>query len=223
MSIAVLVPVLNRPARVAPLVASLEAVSRVIPCAPYFLVTPGDSVQLKAVKASGANFAVMPFKQAPGDYARKMNYGFAMTEEPFVFLGADDLYFHPGWAERAVACWYETGACVVGTNDLGNMRTIEGRHSTHTLVCREYGECGTVDGVELMHEGYWHNYVDDEFVQTAVSRQTYAHATDSWVEHIHPDWGKGAMDSTYTLGKLHFNDDREHFRQRTPLWQRTRR
>lgn len=217
--IAVLIPVLNRPHRVKPLVESLAACSEVIRCRPVFLLSPGDDKELAAVDRAGADKIVMPYAHTSGDYARKINTGVAATDEPFVFLGGDDLWFQPGWAERAIAAWYETGCCVVGTNDLGNTRVVEGRHSTHSLVHRDYLECGTADepGV-LLHEGYWHNYVDDEFVQTAMWRDTFVHANDSIVEHLHPNFGKARHDDTYRLGGEHFRDDELYHRQRRHLW-----
>lgn len=217
--IAVLIPVLNRPTRVAPLVASLEAASRVIRCTPYFLVSPNDRDELAAIKASRAKAFKVEWPAGQGDYARKMNHGFHQTDEPFVFLGADDLLFHPGWAERAVARWYETNCCVIGTNDMGNSRVTQGRHSTHSLVDRDYLECGTIDEQgKVLHEGYQHNFVDDEFVHTAIWRSTYAQALDSMVEHLHPNWGKGAQDATYRKGMEHFNIDRRYYVNRQHLW-----
>ena len=210
---------LGRPGRVVPLVESLAACSRIVTCTPYFLISPNDKDERAAVKASGAQGIVMPFDPDRGDYAHKMNTGVEQTDEPFIFLAADDLRFQPGWAERALAKWYETDCCVIGTNDLGNSRVTSGRHSTHTLVDRDYLECGTIDEQgKLLHEGYHHNFVDDEFVQTAIWRQTYASALDSIVEHLHPDWGKGAPDATYRKGKEHFNDDRNYFKGRQHLW-----
>lgn len=218
--IAILIPVLDRPARVRPLVASLEASGQAIDLNPVFLLTPGDRDERRAVKGSGARGEVMEFGAGQGDYARKMNWGIRNTDDPFIFLAADDLIFHPGWAERAIACWYETHACVVGTNDLGNDRVVSGQHSTHTLVHRDYLECGGADSPELLHEGYWHNFVDDEFVQLAQARGTYAHAGDSRVEHLHPNWGKAGPDATYSKGMLHFNEDRNLFQRRRRIWSR---
>jgi glycosyltransferase involved in cell wall biosynthesis len=217
--IVILIPVLDRPKRVAPLIASVEAASRVIKQVPLFLVSPGDEAELLAVKAADAEFRVMPFERGPGDYARKMNYGIVQSSAEFIFLGADDLFFVPGWAERALACWAETHACVVGTNDLGSMRVQRGQHSTHSLFHRDYCECGSIDDKKrLLHEGYFHNFVDDEFVQTAIFRETYYQALDSHVEHLHPDWGKARADKTYIIGKEHFNDDRAHYNERRGLW-----
>lgn len=221
--IAVLIPVLGRPQRVEPLVASLKACSLVIQCRPYFLCSPGDDAQIEAVRASQSLLSIMEWPAGQGDYARKMNWGVEVSDEPFMLFGADDVHFHPGWAERAVAAWYETGACVIGTNDLGNARVQRGQHSTHPLVHRDYLDCGTADEEGLLlHEGYVHQYVDDEFVQTAQVRRTFAFARDAHVEHLHPDWGKGEWDGTYQRGKDGFEHDRVLYNQRKNLWLRGR-
>lgn len=221
MSVAVLIPVLGRPARVRPIVESLAACSRAIECRPVFIVSPGDEPELRAINRVRADHVLASWPPSRGDYARKINLGFRQTDDPFVFLAGDDLSFQPGWVELAVAAHYETGACVIGTNDLGNRRVTTGRHSTHTLVCREYGECGTIDDPSLLvHEGYWHNFVDDEFVQTAIQRETFHAATDAVVEHLHPSWGKGHEDATYRLGQQHFNEDRTLYNRRKGLWRK---
>ena len=46
---------------------------------------------------------------------------------------------------------------MVGTNDLTNKRTIRGRHSTHSLVTRDYADLGTIDGQPgPLFQGYHH-------------------------------------------------------------------
>ncbi|MBK6887023.1 MAG: hypothetical protein IPH03_11765 [Tetrasphaera sp.] len=91
----------------------------------------------------------------------------------------------------------KAGYKVVGTNDLGNRSTATGRLSTHTLVERTYVDRhGTIDepGV-LCHEGYWHEYVDNELIGTAKHRGVYGHARQAHVEHLHWLWGKRDRDA----------------------------
>jgi hypothetical protein len=81
-----------------------------------------------------------------------------------------------------------------------------GRHATHSLVHADYRECGTLDEPwKLLHEGYWHNFVDDELVGTAMLRGTFAMAGDAHVEHLHPNWRKAADDETYRRGMASFH------------------
>ncbi|MFL5309500.1 MAG: hypothetical protein ACJ79H_03495 [Myxococcales bacterium] len=224
MKVAVLVPVLGRPQKAQPLVDSLAASVQAHELVPIFLCSPGDDEEIRAVVDTGADLIVMPFENGKGDYARKLNLGFRRAGElgmEWSFLAADDLRFRAGWFEAGLRTHERSGACVVGTNDLGNPRVKAGRHSTHTLVHADYSECGTVDEDDrILHEGYHHNYVDEEFIQTAMWRSTFSFARDSYVEHLHPDWRKGVMDDTYRLGKSTFEDDRRYYESRKRLWGR---
>lgn len=221
-SVAVLIPVLDRPQRVGPLVSALEDSARFVELTPVFLCSPDDADEHEAIVEAGCEPVIVPWDPGQGDYAMKMNYGWQITKDEFVFLAADDLVFRPGWIERALACHMETRACVVGTNDLGNSTVVRGDHSTHTLVHRDYGECGVIDDpARVLHEGYWHNWVDNEFVETAIARETFASALDCIVEHLHPIWKRPnslAVDATYEKGQEHFQVDHELFRQRRALW-----
>jgi hypothetical protein len=168
----------------------------------------------EAVIAAGAELMVHS-----GRYSEKINLAAALTPStPYLFLGADDLRFHAGWFEAARSKM--TGDVqVVGTNDLGNPRVTAGQHATHFLVKREYVAQGTIDGKPgLLHEGYVHNFVDDEFLGTARWRGAYAMALDSHVEHLHPDWGKAATDEVYAIGQLTFDRDRVLCQSRRSLW-----
>jgi hypothetical protein len=182
-----------------------------------FLVSKGDKAELKAVKDSDSDYCLMPEKAGPGDYARKMNSGIEHSDEDWIFLGADDLCFCLGWLDRAVACAEVSGKRVIGTNDLGNSAVLHGRHSTHTLVARSYTNLGSLDGPKLLHEGYDHNYVDVEFIETAKARGEFHPCRQSHVEHLHPFWHKGQDDSTYARGRSGYARDGELWRQRSKL------
>ncbi len=155
-----------------------------------------------------------------GDYARKINRGFQSVESEWYFLGADDLKFHPGWFEAAMETYKNTGACVLGTNDMGSPVVTSGEHSTHSLVLRDYIlECGTVDEPgKVLHEGYHHNFVDSELVETAKWRDAWAFSRYSNVEHLHPDWGKTQRDAIYDIGKSDWAIDVQYFDSRKRLW-----
>lgn len=222
--VVVFIPVLNRPQRVKPLIESLEAsLSSKVTARPVFICSPDDDAEIAAVRAIDLEPLIVEWQPGRGDYAKKMNHAWRHTDEEFVFLGADDLVFHPDWFDAALRVHRDLHPCVIGTNDMGNARVMAGRHSTHTLVHRAYGECGTVDDpTVLLHEGYDHNFVDDEFIQTAMWRETYAFAVDARIEHFHPDWGKGTVDETYEKGKRHFGMDSELFHLRVRLWSNQR-
>jgi hypothetical protein len=212
----ILVPLLGRADRFGAMAASAAATmptARVLYC-----VTPGDTPVLDALNAVGAQRILVPW-QPVGDYARKINTGYACSSEALLFLGADDIVFHPGWFEAATA-QLTAGVGVVGTNDLGSPRVMAGLHSTHSLVTRSYVDTyGTIDEPgKVLHEGYLHEYVDDEFVETARRRGAYAHAADSWVEHYHANWGKATVDSLYQAQRMRMRAGRPIYQARRALW-----
>lgn len=213
MDLAIIVPMLRRAHRVRPLLDSIRATctARVL-----FCVTPED---LEVIDALGDEERVEVPWLPSGDFARKFNTGVAVTSEPLVFMGADDLLFHPGWLEAAVAHLGD-GVGVVGTNDLGNPRVIRGQHATHCLITRDYiDQHGTIDEPgKALHEGYVHEYVDDELVGTAKRRGAWAFAGDSHVEHLHPHWGKCDTDELYDAQAERLAASRKLFRRRERLW-----
>jgi hypothetical protein len=226
-AVAVLLPVLGRPHRVEPLLRSLTASQGVARLSPVFLVSRGDDAtyrEVARVEALGLAAAawLTDWPAGPGDYARKINLGLAITNQPWVFCGADDLAFHPGWADEALAVAARASALVVGTNDLSSPRVTQGHHSTHSLVARSYAldrGC-TADespGV-VLHEGYDHQFCDDELIGVARYRGVFAFASRSRVEHLHPHWRKGEMDATYRKGQRAFDADRRLSRARSRAW-----
>ena len=224
--IAVLVPVLDRPQRAAPLVESLWRSSSLVDEV-VFLVTPGDIDEQRAAARTHARVEVVPFDLAGGDYARKINYGVTITKSPWIFQAGDDIVFHPRWDEIAMERAEATpSAAVIGTNDLGNPLVRRGMHSTHSLIRRAYiEERGTIDEPgKALHEGYWHCWVDNELIETAKHRRAYFPARRSIVEHMHWIWGdgeggrKGRDDATYRRGQRHYNEDHALFRKRRVLW-----
>lgn len=208
---------LGRPHRVEALLESLAAVTenyRVL-----FLLTPGDTDVIGAVENAGGDWVGVEHRPR-GDYARKINAGYRATTEPLLFLAADDLRFHPFWLERASSLLADPRVGVVGTNDLGNRRVMRGDHATHALVRRSYVDVhGTIDEPgKILHEGYAHEYVDDELVGTAKHRGAWAFAPDSVVEHLHPQWGKAPNDPMYDAQTERMRVSRHLFIRRRRLW-----
>jgi hypothetical protein len=215
VDLVVIVPMLGRAHRVAPLLASIHTTckARVL-----FAVTPGDVEVIDAIDAAGEERITVQ-REPRGDYQRKINQGITITSEPYIFTGADDLLFHPGWYDAAAAR-ITSRIGVVGTNDLCNPRVMRGDHATHMLVSRDYVErYGTIDEPgKFFHEGYPHEMCDDEAVHTAKRRRAWAFAADSYVEHLHPMAGKTPMDSLYAGQKRRMEDGRLLYRRRSQLW-----
>jgi len=214
-SVAILIPVLGRPHRIVPTMESVAA-STPAPHRLLFVVSDDDQAELAALDQVDADYLVVP--AARGSWACKINDGYRATVEPWIFTGADDLAFHLGWFDRALA-WAAETTGVIGTNDIANPRVMQGQHSTHSLFRRAYvDEQGTIDGPGVMHEGYAHQFTDDEAVQTAMARGVYVHAFDSIVEHLHPMVGKAPDDATYQLGREGTRDGKRMFLHRKRLW-----
>jgi hypothetical protein len=222
----IIIPMLGRPHLVAPLVANIAAATpedhRIL-----FVASPRDRVVQDAVRETDADLLVMGRSPTEGDYARKINLGYAKSKEPFMFLGAIDLNFHPGWLTAARGCITEANCVhVVGTQDLGNPRVIKGQHATHSLVSREYVDsCGTIDdNWKVLHEEYPHEFVDDEFVATAKRRGVWKFCRESVVEHMHPHWRgadgapKAETDVLYEAMPRRLQIGRRIFKRRSPLW-----
>jgi glycosyltransferase involved in cell wall biosynthesis len=221
-AVAVIVPVLNRPQNVAPLVESWRAAKNEADTFLLFVVSDRDDAELQAIYAAGMASVEVPWPIGTrGDYARKINYGLWSTSSEFVLCAADDLRFHDGWADAAVAVLEETGTGFCGTNDQANPMVKAGRHATHPVVRRVYAaECGTIDTPGLIyHEGYWHQFVDNEATGTAMFRDCFSFAHDSIVAHRHPIFDRTiARDETYELGDRHRLEDRDLMLARRHLW-----
>jgi hypothetical protein len=219
--IAILVPVLGRPQAIRPLVESIMVTKEKHEV--VFLTTPADVDAHFVCKGTMWRTVVVEWNAGNGDWAKKINYGLTLVEADFYLLGASDLRFHPGWDEQALSTHERTGAGVIGTNDLGNATVMRGEHSTHPLIAHEYIEQGTIDdSSKLLHEGYAHQWVDTELVETAKARGAWAFASRSYVEHLHPFWHKSKMDATYEKALSTSYPDHQLFLRRRRLWTPTR-
>jgi hypothetical protein len=224
--LSILIPVLRRPANVEAVLASIIASGIGVDYRVVFISTTNDRDEHRAidVQRGRGDVEVRHLTMAPtkvGDYAKKINFAVASYDSTWYFLGADDLRFHPGWFSSAMFAHTQTGCLVVGTNDLGNSRVQVGDHSTHTLVHRDYVARGSIDdATKVLHEGYVHCYVDDEFIQTAIHRGEFVSATSSAVEHLHPDWDKTDRrnDVAYQISRRSMTTGYRLFRRRRPLW-----
>lgn len=205
----VLVPVLRRPHRVRPL---LESARGTTPEARVcFIPDPDDAEEKVAIEEHGGEILL----EMNGGWAAKLNRGIQATDEPLIFLGADDLDFRPGWYEAASRLITDKVG-LVGVNDLIRRRR---EHTTHFLMARWYAQLPTMDGRPgPLTEAYHHSFTDDELIGTAKKRGAYAYAEDALVEHLHPFGGTGVDDEIYRLGRQQFRQDRALFHRRQHLW-----
>lgn len=232
-----MIPVLDRPHRITPLVRSIIHTTDPEHTVTEFVRSPGYPAEAAAVTegiltlvAHGhhGRSTVLPEDERHGDYARKVNVAVAPASAEWYFLGADDIEFQPGWWKAAMAVATPT-TDVIGVCDCGDF--VEGSvsrrqvrdqlHAVHCLVSRRYLERGTIDDpTKLLHEGYPHEIVDMEFTATARHRGVWAYAEDSHVEHVHHRFGK-APRSEYSNSRVahdRLRQGRHLYRQRCHLW-----
>jgi glycosyltransferase involved in cell wall biosynthesis len=216
-AVAVIVPVLDRPQNVAPLVDSFNAASGRGVAKLYFVCDEDDAEQVAAVKESGAQLL---FSTRGSTFAQKVNSGFEQTTEPWIFVCGDDVKFHRGWidAARQLSDKFD----VIGTNDspegTGNPRVASGGHSDHFFVRRAYADTYEASlGAPVCHEGYEHFYSDVEVIELAKARRVFSPCLASMVEHMHPDLKKAEVDDTYRKGWSARERDEREWRKRAPL------
>lgn len=220
----ILCPVLGRLERTEPFAQSLSENTtngyRLL-----FICSPEDKKKIKTCKEHG-EVLVVPWRSGGGDYAKKINHGFSLSENEWVLCGADDLRFYPEWDTRALVCG-SAGNLVVGTNDLHNPAVLKGRHSTHPLFHRSYIEeygSGTKDRTgSVLCELYDHQFVDTEFCETSMERGEWVFCKESIVEHLHPYWGLAPYDKTYTKALRRSAQDQKLYFRRNPRPHRSKR
>jgi hypothetical protein len=214
----ILIPVLRRPENAQKVVDSIRA-STMSEYRILFICSPRDIPQINACSQTGAQVLLTDWNPGSGDYARKINLGFAHGDSEWVFQGADDVIFHPNWDVAAI--WASrNGKRVIGTNDLHNPSVRKGTHSTHSLIMRSYVEerPATVDESDpVLFEGYDHQYVDLELVTVAKWRKEFQMAKNAIVEHFHPHWGNAVSDPTYRKAMRRSVADRNLYRERMGL------
>ena len=208
--VAILVPVLDRPHRIEPLLQSIAEATEV----PYrVLFAASDQPSIDEIRRLGGN-VIIDEGGDEGSYAKRINRLYQETTEPYILLGADDLSFRPGWfpaARRAV----DQLDGVVAINDLHNPAGV------HFLLTRNYietmGGCVNEPGV-ILHDGYRHAYCDDELRATATARGRFGYAHESIIEHLHPGAGKSQTDHVYQIGAASMQQGRAVFMSRSHLW-----
>lgn len=225
-SIAVLIPTFGRPDRLRRVVENVQAATAV-PHETVFVIEEHDTAtksaldELPDVVPSGWTALVNSRK---ANYSGAVTTGYLGTFAPFVFAGADDLAFHDGWAEHALARM-DDWVKVVGTNDLLNPFVAAGLHATHYLVARDYLDDigGVVDQGpgSFLNDAYTHQWTDTEFIGTAKARARFRPCLESIVEHMHAyssKPGRSEPDATTAKGMVNVEADGELYDSRKHLW-----
>lgn len=208
--VVVIVPILGRPHHAAPLMESFRAntpENRAVLLPVASVVDPVDSGTWAATMDAWCAAGVCPIKARRGygfSFAAKVNAAYEITSEPWLLLVGSDVRFHLGWLEAALMTAEMTGAKLIATNDMHNHRVMAGEHATHPLINREWidshGSSWDGPGV-VCHEGYKHQFVDNEWSAVARQAGVFAYSEGSKIEHLHPVWGLAEVDATYELGE----------------------
>ncbi len=176
----ILIPTYRRPERIAGIVANIRA------CTPephriVFICDEDES--MNAARLAGA---IALRNEGAASYAGAMNTGARWSDAAWVFLGADDLEFTPGWVRGAQRYMAEPWS-VIGTRDGDWQPTETGASATHMFVRGDYiRQVGATVGDkpgELIYEGYRHYCAEQELVFLAKARGVYTHAYESLVLH----------------------------------------
>lgn len=110
------------------------------------------------------------------------------------FLGADDLFFTPGWLQESMKEVDRGFGCVsvndgaTNGNDLG----------THYLMTKDFIKKHNGGVMVCPHYRSW--CCDVETTERAKRAGAYAWAKKSLVEHRHVHFKKSSMDATYARG-----------------------
>lgn len=220
MQIAVLIPTFKRVAKLKPLLENFTKFSTQSNL--YFLIEPTDTETITALNALKSSFKFEVFEVA-GEYVKAINYGYKNTSEPFIFCGADDIFFTQGWEDKLLGVMKDEKINVTGgVDDWACSQT--GVHISHPLLRRSYcqtqGASWGGNTEELYYSGYRHYQCDIEMENLALTRGCLKVCKDCTIEHIHFVNGKAPHDFTYDNSKNNcFAHDTEVYTQRCPAFE----
>lgn len=213
----IIIPTIGRPYRLADLVTNITEATR-SEHRVVFVTEADDAETIDAVDALGL---IAVINQRTENYAGAVNTAYEQSDARYLFAGADDLIWHPGWDTEALTR-FDGWVGVVGTNDLLNPYVLAGSHSTHHLVARWYLDDfgGVVDlgPGSFLPECYDHNFTDTEFIGTAKMRARFRPCLTSVVEHLHVTTGRAPHDATHDRSIRAFDDDAALYDARRDLW-----
>ena len=209
MSVAVIVPTINRAEMLEPLVENIHAATESEHLI-YLVVEDDDTESIEASRSLDAVLVPGSF----GSCSTAINAGYRASTEPFVAIVNDDCIFHPGWDTAALKYFSDT-VHIVGMNDgYGDTKCFP-------MVRRAYIEqhSGVFDKPNTIFHTYKSQGPDTEFAFYAMLRGVWANAPDAVVEHV--NWRTGRADPdhpNYLKARDTINEDLAEYNRRWPHW-----
>lgn len=200
------IPSLNRPHNLAKVLPRAKRTGAAVYC-----VVDEDDIESQRVCA---DLEVRYWTDRAGWFCQRIQFLFDNTDEEWFFTGSDDVVYpadmFDGMFQAADPSWK-----VISPNDGHNA------NGTNYLIERSYvqehgGHYGTPGLV--YHQGYRHNWSDDELAEVAASRGVFGRTMGVLVESQHPVWGNAPDDATYQRARAKWADDEALFRRRCHLW-----
>jgi len=206
--VAIFIPTLYRAHNLPRLIDSLN---RTGDFTPYLMFPCDDADTLNFARDNRISYWC---DQGDMRYVKRIQFMYENTTEPWFLTGSDDIVFHPGWYEAAQP-YMETNT-VISFEDLCNPNVP----GTNFLISRKYIE--TLSGVfdapnTVLHQGYYHNFCDNELVGTARKRGMFFKCSGI-IEHFHHTVGKAANDMIYEMAQANFHNDAALCHSREHLW-----
>lgn len=215
--VAILTPTFQRPERILNYKSNIESVTDMNIVDIIFIVEDDDHEVKQVCLNSEAKVLVNKRKR---NYAGAINTAVQELDYNYFFVSADDFKFHANWLPPLLR--ESKSFAVIGPEDLGNPMVRDGMLAVSSLVRKDYVPFACLGFPDnLLFEGYHHNYVDTELTQTAIYREQYKYCPTSIVEHMHPNYGKSTIDSTYgkSMNMKLMMEDEHLFNSRRHLWE----
>jgi glycosyltransferase involved in cell wall biosynthesis len=215
-NVGIIIPTYNRPQMMKKNVENIFEVTDMSDVDIIFVVEEDDK---ESIEAGHDLDAIVLINQRTRGYAGANNTASRTLTHNYFYTANDDFFFHENWLPPLLELSENFG--VVSPNDLGNPSSISGTMGTSFLVSRTYLPLACVDSSgDLFHEGYIHNFCDNEITETAKSHGQFVSCPVSLVEHLHPAFGKSIEGLVYErqADAALFEIDRTRFESRRNLW-----
>jgi glycosyltransferase involved in cell wall biosynthesis len=202
--IAVLIPTYKRPHKLENLITNFNQTTK--QASLYFVITPEDKETKQLLDDLEQNYFIVE-----GEYVRAINTAFNLTDEPFIFCGADDIEFTQDWDKKLLESI--NGVGVTGGIDDWQI-SKSGVHTSHPLIRRSYilEQGGALGYPGLVYNPNNEHYqVDIELEQLSWSRGQIRINKDCIIHHNHYVNHKAKNDSTYSRSRKTLDKDTENY------------